>query len=293
MSRKRSLTPSEVMPPPELAQSSTTGAVFDHWNTGWAGGSQGAPSGSQMVSGPPCFPSQIPEAPGHTVHVNLNVTVGSRELDGEPGLLLAASLRTFVGTMLLPNKRRRVRACTDSPSSGESDDVIEQPDPSISTLADHLSGLTTAETVVLSATNSSIAADNVLHATAVDEDANLIITTMDADVEPVDVDTWLDSVGANDQPMLEQTQTVLQPQSSLTQPVPQQQQTQLTCVNQVQQTVEQPVKQTTQGTQKPIWVLTVTMSQQTEPPPPMTGISDGVTPSAASAETGATPSAAT
>ena len=197
-----------------------------------------------MASGPPPLPSPIPVASGHTVHVNLNLILGSRELDGEPGQLLAASLRTFMGAILLPNKRRRVLTCPETPSPVDSDDVIEQQDPSISTLADHLSGLTTAETVVPSATNTFIAVDSVLHATAADDDASLTITTMDADVEAIDVETAttttdMESASTNDQ------------------------------------------------------ALMATMSQQAEPPPPMTGISDGAALSAASAETGATPNAAT
>ena len=241
LSRKRPMTPGETEPPPEPPMSAP---VYDHGNTGAASSSQGASSKSQMAFGPPPLPSPIPVASGHTVHVNLNLILGSRDLDGEPGQLLAASLRTFMGAILLPNKRRRVLACSTTPSPVDSDDVIEQPDPFIATLADQLSGLTTKETFVPPATNTIIAVNSVLHATAADNDASRTVTTMDADVEATDVEaatttTGMESASTNDQ------------------------------------------------------ALVAAMSQRAEPPPSTTGAPGDAVLSAAIAETGATPNAAT
>ena len=190
------------------------------------------------------MPSPIPVASGHTVHVNLNLILGSQELNGKPGQLLAASLRTFMGAILLPNKRRRVLACPETPSPVDSDDGIEQQDPSIATLANQLSGLTTTETAVPPATNTIIAVDSVLHATAADNDASLTVTSMAIDVEAIDVEATTTTTG-------------MEPASTNDQ------------------------------------ALVAAMGPCAEPPPSTTGAPDDAVLSAAIAETGATPNAAT
>ena len=133
------------------------------------------------------MPPPMPGAPGHTFHINLNLSLGSQELDGQHGNSLAVSLATFLGEMLHPNKKCRVLASPGISFPGDSDDGIEQQDPSVVTLANHLSGLTTTETVAAPPTDTTIAVDGVPRATAADNDASLIVTSIPVTPMAIDV----------------------------------------------------------------------------------------------------------
>ena len=87
------------------------------------------------------------------------------------------SLATFLDNILHSSKRRRINESPSIPSQEDSDEGTEQQDPAVATLANQLSGLTTAEMVVAPLAATTIAADGAPRVAAPDNDASMTATT--------------------------------------------------------------------------------------------------------------------